>query len=424
MKHASAFLTSKWICLLAISSASQLTSATTWCVGQASGCPNTTIGAAVAAASAGDIVQVQPGVYSESVVINKPLSLVGIGGPIINAFGGANGIFVSGTNSAPLNGVIVSGFTIENANFEGILVTNASEVTIANNLVMWNNRSLNTTNLAALTCPGLPAFDANEGYNCGAGIHLIAVDHSTVAKNVVTNNAGGILVTDETGPSCNNVVSANNVNNNLYDAGITLASYPPYPGSGLAASSGVHHNSISGNTSSSNGITVPGAGIAILAPSSGSQAYGNVIVNNTLSGNGSPGLILRNAATASAGQTVNLNDNVILNNQIAGNAADIGAAVTSGSTGISIYSVVPIKGTIIAQNTVVNEQIDIAVNTPSSEIMANLNNLYAMQAIDNMGAGNVTANDNYFGCSSGPGQGGCGAILGAVVACMYATAPF
>ena len=41
------------------------------------GCPYSSIGAAVAAASAGDVVQVSQGTYSEDVVVGKAISLVG-----------------------------------------------------------------------------------------------------------------------------------------------------------------------------------------------------------------------------------------------------------------------------------------------------------------------------------------------------------
>jgi hypothetical protein len=73
------------VALIAAAAASMAAraSAATFVVGNdPSTCPGatyTTIGAAVAAASAGDTVQVCPGVYPESVTITKPLTLVGPG---------------------------------------------------------------------------------------------------------------------------------------------------------------------------------------------------------------------------------------------------------------------------------------------------------------------------------------------------------
>src|SRR3984957_1531543 len=105
-----------------------------------SGCM-ATIGAAVAAASANDTINVAAGTYAESVTIGKPLSLIGIDASkvTINAAGLGVGIYVDGIDNPSLSGVFISGFTVQNANFEGILVTNASAVTISNNIVTKNN---------------------------------------------------------------------------------------------------------------------------------------------------------------------------------------------------------------------------------------------------------------------------------------------
>jgi parallel beta-helix repeat protein len=73
---------------------------------------------------------------------------------------------VDGIDNPGLTGVVVSGFTIQNANFEGILITNASYVTISDNNVLQNNVSL-----VGLTCPGIPDFETGESFDCGEGIH-------------------------------------------------------------------------------------------------------------------------------------------------------------------------------------------------------------------------------------------------------------
>jgi parallel beta-helix repeat protein len=73
----------------------------------------------------------------------------------------------------------------------------------------------------------MPEFETDEASDCGGGIHLIAVDHSSVTHNKVFDNAGGILVTDETGPSSFNFIAENNVHENPYGSGIALASNAP-----------------------------------------------------------------------------------------------------------------------------------------------------------------------------------------------------
>jgi nitrous oxidase accessory protein NosD len=179
-------------CLLELS---QVVSAATWCVNShgTSGCKSI-ITAAVAAASAGDTIYVARGSYQEGVVISKSLSLIGAErhGTLVNAAGKANGIFIDGTASSPNAGVsdvTISGFTIENANFEGILAASATGVTITGNRIANNNLSL-----SAGHCPGIPAFETNEDMDCGEGIHLMGTDHSVVANNIVENNSGGILI--------------------------------------------------------------------------------------------------------------------------------------------------------------------------------------------------------------------------------------
>ena len=401
---------SRWLLALATVSVYSA-SAATWCVSPKPGCAFTTIGAAVKGAAAGDVIEVQAGIYSESVSIKKSLSLIGAGrgSTIINAFGLANGIFVDGTAKAPAVGVarvVISGLTVANANFEGILVGNAEQVTISNNLITGNNRSLNTSDPTTLSCPGLPAFETNEGDDCGEGIHLMAVHHSIVSENTVTKNAGGILISDETGPSHDNLIAGNTVNNNPYDCGITLASHGPYSGAGLMTPAGVYHNAVYNNTSTNNGFQVPGAGagIGIFAAGPGNLNYGNVMIGNTLTGNGLPGVTMHNHAAPTGAPAVNMNDNMIVGNQIAGNAADTDDAATPGTTGINIYAVAAVTGTIVAQNIIRNEQIDIAVNTPSADVETHLNNLTGQTGVDNLGSGTVNANFNYWGCPAGPGQ--------------------
>jgi parallel beta-helix repeat protein len=405
----------------------QFATAATLCVSQSGSCPYPTISAAVKAANPGDTIQVQPGVYSEGVIITQAVALVGSGsGTIINALGQPNGIFINGMAKAPASGVSnvsVSGLTVENATFEGILVANATAVTISGNQVTGNNRGLNTT---SFSCPGLPAFETNEGEDCGEGIHLMAVDHSIVSGNIVKNNSGGILISDETGPTHDNVITGNTVSNNPYDCGITLASHSPSPTTSLKLPPGVYHNTISGNIASNNGLQLPGAGagIGIFAPGPGNQNYGNVVINNTITGNGLPGVTMHNHASFPGAPPVNMNDNMIIGNQISGNAADTADAATPGPTGINIYSVAPVTGTVVTLNVIRNQQIGVAVNMPSGDVRVQLNDLQGPTGVDNLGTGIVNATQNYWGCATGPGQSGCAGVIGMVVSGSPAGSPF
>jgi hypothetical protein len=128
------------------------------------------------------------GTYKEDVHITKSnLSLIGQDdeGTIIDAVGLPNGIFIDGMAVLPaqvigVTNVTVSGFTVENAQFEGVLVANASSVTISGNEITGNN-----LNLAGATCPGAPAFETAEGFDCGEGLHIMGVQNSTIANNQI-----------------------------------------------------------------------------------------------------------------------------------------------------------------------------------------------------------------------------------------------
>jgi parallel beta-helix repeat protein len=377
-----------------------------------------TIGAAVSAAAAGDTIKVSSGTYKEDVVITKTLFLIGAdeGTTIIDATGKANGIFVNGMSAAPNPGIAevgISGFTVKNANFEGILVANATTTTIWGNHVTTNNKSLVIS--STLDCPGLPMFETNEDDDCGEGIHLMGVDHSTVADNQVDQNSGGILLTDETGPNHDNIISGNTVVNNPYDCGITLASHGRSPSLPMGLPFGLYHNTISKNQSSNNGALVPGAGagVGIFAPFPGTTNSGNVVVGNTLTYNGLPGVTMHNHAASPMAPPVNMNDNMIIGNTITRNGTDTLDAATPGPTGINIFSVAPITGTVISQNTIGQEAVDVAFSGPGS-LDVHLNDFDDNGiGVDNLGtAGTINATQNWWNCVAGPGTFGCVTVAG------------
>lgn len=383
------------------------------------GC-KTTISAAVAAAASGDTIQVAPGTYKEDVIITKSIALIGAASsmPVIDATGLSNGIFVNGMAAAPKAGVsrvIVSGFLIRNANFEGILVANASDVTLAGNKVFDNDKALD---ISTPVCNGIPAFETNEDDDCGEGIHLMATDHAIVVRNESAFNSGGILITDETGPNHANLIKENSVHDNPFDCGITLASHGPatsvIPSAGLPF--GVTDNTILNNVVKRNGFQVPGAGagVGIFAPFPGTTDAGNVVVGNVLVDNGLPGITMHNHAAAPLpAPQVNMNDNVFVDNQISGNGRDTLDAATSGPTGINIFSVAPISGTVVAQNVIEHESIDVAFNAPTGQLNAHFNDFAASSiGIDNIGTGIVDATENWWGCASGPGTGRCASTTG------------
>jgi hypothetical protein len=180
---------------------------------------------------------------------------------------------------------------------------------------------------------------------------------------------------------------------------------------------GVFNNTVTRNTSQSNGLGAPGAGagVGIFAAGPGNQTFGNKVISNTLINNGLPGVTVHNHAAPPGAPGINLNDTVIVGNTISGNAADTADAATPGTAGINIYSLTPIYGAVIAGNTIVGQANAVVFNTQGS-VEVHLNNLMAgTNGVLNLGKGVVDATLNYWGCAGGAGTTGCAAATGPMV---------
>src|ERR1039457_2620928 len=202
----------------------------TLCVNPAgSGRCYATIQAAVNAAHPYDVISVAAGTYKESVVIGIPLSLLGAGAQqsTIDATNQGNGVLVDGFDHAGLRSVVVAGFTVENAQWEGVLVVSATDVTIRDNRVIKNDAAGPVFTGLPGGCPGQPAYETDESGDCGGAVHLIGSSTSIVSGNYMTGNADGILISDETASSRDNLITGNAVIDNPLDCGIVLASHPP-----------------------------------------------------------------------------------------------------------------------------------------------------------------------------------------------------
>jgi parallel beta-helix repeat protein len=330
-----------------------------------------TISGAVAGATSGDIIDVCTGTYNESVDLNnKQLTINAVGTATINASGHAEGVVIQAAGAA---GSVLGGFTIENAQGEGVLVEGTTNVTVTNNVVSGNDDAC------------VPQTSQND---CGEGIHLESVTNSTVSRNTSENNSGGILLDDGVppgtigvqafggatayyGPTSGNLIQSNIVVNNVWDCGITMPSHNsnaapggvPNPSAG-----GVFNNTVMGNVAQNNGIQGGGgSGILVAAPFPGTASYNNTIEGNTVTGNGQAGITVHSHAPAQ-----DVNGNQILNNTVGQNAVgetSPGSGVfTSGSTsagdvdagdpattGILVYSAVDhVTGTTVQGNSISN----------------------------------------------------------------------
>lgn len=314
------------------------------------------IGAAVAAAHSGGTVVVCAGTYKEDVLVNKRLTLSGRNA-FIDATGLEDGIQVVASH------VRVEGFTIKNANGEGILVgvdTLAdahllpasgpvlSHVTVDGNDVLNNNKGFNGTETPNCKYPG----------DCGGGIHFNVTTHSVASNNTVNGNSDGILLTDDYGPSSYNVVEHNVVDNNLSECGIVLPSHSsnavtfnPTTFQVTAVNpklGGVYGNIVRDNVADGNGTDKAppqfggggtGSGIGLFGSGPGSAVYNNLVENNEASGNGLAGIAMH--AHLPGGEDISgnvISHNRLGTNNLGGDGFDGPPTTDFQTTGIAIYS--------------------------------------------------------------------------------------
>jgi len=333
-----------------------------------------TIQSAVDAAAPGSSIFVCPGTYDEGVVIGKQLSLYGRWATIdATSSSTGNGIQIVGPGGS---GTTVSGFRIENAKFEGILVgtppvaptetegkpTTAggqpvADVTIASNTVVENDKGFGSAFGQCFSTPEAPG-------DCGEAVHLVSVTNSTLVGNDIAHNAGGILLTDEFGPTSGNTIRFNNSNHNETDCGITLAGHSPAavdPETGLpTGNAGVFDNLIEHNSSTDNGVLGQGAGILMGGGAPYAGVYGNRIIGNYAAGNGLAGITIHQHLVGDLNGNV-LEHNVLGTNNLDGDF-DFKAATATETTGILVASgepptglppsllPAPIKNTVIRGN--------------------------------------------------------------------------
>jgi hypothetical protein len=276
---------------------------------------------------------VQPTITT-GVYVNKSINLTGLPGAIVNAATLDNGVSVFGINSAR-----VKGFTIEGALGEGVLVADSTRITVSDNVVRNNDTGLATTSY--FECQTVSKVLGN----CGYGLHLLSVTHSNVLDNTAEFNSGGILITDQFGPTHGNNIKGNLVEDNSARSGIRLASDSA---TALSATGyrtpklgGVYSNSVSNNIVISNGTagfttstgtTGYGSGVAITADVKGGASYSNLVASNEIVGNGLSGITIYKHYALS-----DVSGDLIVNNWIGTNhvAAGLTAGVFIGRTSSS-----------------------------------------------------------------------------------------
>lgn len=358
-----------------------------------------TIDEAVTAAAPGSHIIVCPGTYKEGVQIDKPLVLSGLHAVIdasSSSFG--NGVQIVGPGGS---GSTIKGFKIEKAKFEGILAGSppvapatiggtpatsgqpVSDVTIADNTLVENGTGFGSAAGQCFSTPEAPG-------DCGEAIHLVSVTDSLVEGNDVANNVGGILMTDEFGPTSGNVIRHNRTIDNTHDCGITLAGHNPAAVSPMTGqptgAAGVFDNLIADNVSDGNGVAGQGAGILLGGGAPFAGVYDNVIRHNEARGNGLAGVTVHQHLVGDLNGNA-IEHNVLINDNVDGDH-DFAAAAATETTGILVASGAPpkamlppellpgpITGTIIRGNRMFDVKVGIwtlGVDKATTQIAGNV----------------------------------------------------
>ncbi|WP_405585352.1 nitrous oxide reductase family maturation protein NosD [Streptomyces sp. NBC_01190] len=316
------------------------------------------INQAIGAVATGGTVVVEKGTYHEDVAVTKAVRIEGQRGATVDATNLINGVKVTAPD------VTVSGLTVENAVGEGILLQNTSSVTVVGNNVHTNDTGVRLVDPVANTYPFCQPQGAMAN-DCGENIHLVGSSHNVVQGNTVTDGAGGILLSDETGPTSHNLISGNNVADNHTACGVVLAGHNPAaaPGGTPAPTvAGVFGNTVIGNSISGNGLQGGGgAGVQLATGLPGGAVYQNTVTLNAINGNGHSGVTLHSHAP---GQY--LNGNVVTANQIGTNNLNGDKDFTpqdNATTGIFVGTAAPVSITV-RDNVISNDKVGIFTTGP------------------------------------------------------------
>jgi peptide/nickel transport system substrate-binding protein len=155
-----------------------------------------TVQAAINAASPGATVIITPGIYNESIVINKTLTIIGLPGSAPTFNGGGSGIAITLLPGA--SGSIIAGIVITHWD-QGILIIGATNVKIYDNI------------MSLMNCNGITLEGSNAANNL---IYSNIFQDNTVAVNLTASSANDTIY--------KNIISSNNIGLSLESSGHTI----------------------------------------------------------------------------------------------------------------------------------------------------------------------------------------------------------
>jgi parallel beta-helix repeat protein len=343
----------------------------------------------------GDTLIVNPGTFTENVIVDKRLILNALGA-IVNPLNNGLPVF---TITSSGDGSTINGFTI-NGGFPGISLNSASNCNITNNTISNNiygvlmeygsSNTISGNQIVNNTNAGIASWYWNNNNNItnntikqnGYGLHLLYSSNNNISNNSLVNNSFYGIYADN---SQNNVLNNNTIQGNPY-AGVALyftANNNTFTGNNLTGNGfGIYSYGSNGNTIQNSNL-------------SNNTYYGvyldnsaqNVIKNDTINGNPYTGIALYRGS----------NTNTIKNNTFTGNGFGI---YIDGSNGGSSDPAGDISGNNITGNLFYGIYM---YNSSNMKIMNNTvkNNPYAGIAIYGGSSNNTlsynTLQNNQFG---------------------------
>jgi len=199
----------------------------------------------------GHTITVDAGTYYEHVIVNKQLTLRGIGMPVVDAGGDGSAITLFA------DGITLEGFTATNS---GSSWGNAGIKVISNcNIITGNNAGSNGYGILLSSSSNNTITENNASNNGFNGIWLSSSSNNTITGNIANNNGhdGIFLVSSRS----NNTITGNSANNNGWN--------------GIYLFDSSDNNIITGNTANNNS----GTGI-LLGHSNNNTITGNNATNN------------------------------------------------------------------------------------------------------------------------------------------------
>jgi len=156
--------------------------------------PVSTIQNAIAAAQPGDIIEVQSGTYTGNLVLNKPLTLIGVDRPVIR--GNGSGSVITVTQPSTIRGLVIEhsgGMLVDEDS--GILLKSSNNRIEHNELrdVLFGIYLFGSEHnqIVGNVIRGRPLPDLGER---GSGIHIWNANDNTLINNTITDARDGMYL--------------------------------------------------------------------------------------------------------------------------------------------------------------------------------------------------------------------------------------